>query len=244
MAIMLNNETQVIKNLIKALLKENRFTQSDLAEYLGLSLPSIKRSLGKEDISLDRLSKIAAFFNLNVSDLFEMAKNKSLDYLMITDEQEKLFVKDLIYLKVFRALVLGLNKSEVRSRYDITNTKYIKILSDLEKAELLEVWPNDRVRILVKWPFQFSANGEFKSKLLPRLRKETLKKANMNSNTIITELALSKDHHGSLNKEIKETVEKYRKVSASDMKNYNYKKLTELTVVYSSISECLWDSLD
>ena len=118
------------------MLKENKCTQSDLADYLGLSLPSIKRSLGKEDISLERLSKIASYFNLSITDLFEMVKSKGLNYSALTNEQERLISKDLIYLKVFRALVLGLDKSEIMNRYNITNSKYYKTLSQLKRGRI------------------------------------------------------------------------------------------------------------
>ena len=127
----MDKEINNVKTTIKTLLKENKYTQKDLAVYLGISLPSVKRILGPGDLSLNRLSQISLFFNMTFSEFIELSNNKSLTYSMISPKQEKAFINDIINLKVFRSLVLGLNEDQIKKRYALSNSTYQKTLSTL-----------------------------------------------------------------------------------------------------------------
>jgi len=239
----LDKEINNVKTTIKTLLKENKYTQKDLAVYLGISLPSVKRILGPGDLSLNRLSQISLFFNMTFSEFIELSNTKSLTYSMISPKQEKAFINDIINLKVFRSLVLGLNEDQIKKRYALSNSTYQKTLSTLERHELVEVWPSNRVRLQIKWPFQFLKSGAFYKKILPIFLNTAVKNSLQNSKLKALELAISKESILTFQVELNELLNKYKKISSSNMKACPLSELKEVTLIYSILENCVWDEL-
>ncbi len=62
---------------LKNELKTHGLTYQDVADYLGLTLSSVKRLFASEDISLQRLDKICELIGIDLEDLTRIDESES-----------------------------------------------------------------------------------------------------------------------------------------------------------------------
>lgn len=72
MNIMISNE-QRIKFTIKGLLKKQGANYEKLADELGVSLPTVRRLLTSDSLSVERLSKICDFLKITFPELIQLS---------------------------------------------------------------------------------------------------------------------------------------------------------------------------
>jgi len=152
-------QTHQILQAVKGLLKQHKINYARVARELGLSESSIKRSLSKGQISLERLLAICAMMDLELVDLLQVIKKQSTQLVQLTEAQERLMVTDVKYLLVTVCVCNHWTFEEIHDTYDIGSAELIQMLLQLERIELIELLPNNHIRLKISPHFHWVENG-------------------------------------------------------------------------------------
>ena len=157
------NQIEITLQALKGLLKQHKINYAQIAAQLGLSESSIKRSFSQGHISLERLVKICAMMNLELVDLLQVIQNQSAELVHLTQQQEKLMVSDVKYLLVTVCVCNHWTFEQIHQTYQIEQAELIKMLLRLEQTELLELKPNNHIKLNISphfhWLENFLSNG-------------------------------------------------------------------------------------
>ena len=144
---------------IKITLKHQGITYRVLANKLDVSESTIKQMFANANFSLARLDAICELLDVDINALLELSESLEDRVTSITLEQEQALVEDRKLLVVAYCLVNHWKVDEIVARYDISNTQIITLLARLDKMRLIELQPNNRVRLLMANNFSWHTNG-------------------------------------------------------------------------------------
>ncbi len=157
-------ESKRIKSLIKNFIKRRGFHHIDLAKALKVSLPTARRILSKDDLSVSRIVAICDWLGISFFDLMELAKQEGLtreeDF---TEQQEDFFASFPQYYSYFRCLGQGLSPKEIEAKYHISKRSSEKYLTELEILGLISRSQVDRQKLNVKWPIYWRFPGKLQA---------------------------------------------------------------------------------
>ena len=148
-----------IKALKKAL-KLKGYNYAKLGEHLGLSERSVARILLEETISFERVLKICNIIGITLTELEQVGEVdiEARDFYF-SQEAEDFFAKNWDYILYYNYLYRNESTKEMAEEFNIDNVTLGKILSQLEKLDLLEWLPNNKAKI--KAPRKFARpNGK------------------------------------------------------------------------------------
>jgi len=144
------NRTANLIETLKKYLKAKGITYKQLAEELKLSEASVKRLFSKQTFSLARLEEVCRILDIDFYDLVLMDRHRThhmTDRLTAEQEQALLSNTKLSFFLYF--LVNGWSVSLIIEEYDYSEAEAFRMLRKLEKLGLLEIHPNNRVRLLI-----------------------------------------------------------------------------------------------
>lgn len=156
-------QTEIILQAIKGLLKQHKINYSQVATHLGLSESSIKRSFSQGQISLTRLIKICEMMDLELVDLLQVIKSESSNLVQLTVKQEKMMVTDIKYLLVTVCVCNHWTYEQIHQTYEIEQAELVKILLQLEQTDLIELRPNNQIKLKISPNFHWIENGPIQS---------------------------------------------------------------------------------
>lgn len=198
---------------LKKLLKLKGVIYQDLALALDLSLPSVKRLFSSGDISLTRIDRICEAFDIEFSDLLKLMElSKSNKVTELTLAQEEYLSDNPHSMAYLELLFLGYSPKKIQEDYGLTLNQTHKNLKALDKCELIEWLPHDKVKIKVNDMIRLRPdskisiilrekgvksflNHEFKGELCYnefmtfKASKESVKKFNVKLRTLFQEIA-------------------------------------------------------
>ncbi|MGJ8663138.1 MAG: helix-turn-helix domain-containing protein, partial [Marinicella sp.] len=152
-------QTEIILQAIKGLLKQHKINYAQVAQHLELSESSVKRSFSQGQISLKRLIKICEMMDLELVDLFQVIQNQTTELIQLTEKQEKLIVSDVKSLLVTVCVCNHWSFIQIHETYDIEQAELINILLQLEQTELIELKPNNQIKLKISPHFHWIDNG-------------------------------------------------------------------------------------
>lgn len=153
------SETRAIVQALKKSLRAANVTYVDVATALDLSESSVKRLFSDQDFSLKRLDQVCQLMNMEISDLMRQLDQSKLQIEQLTLDQEQLLVSDI---KLLVAAICALNHwcfDEIISRYTIEKTELVQCLAKLDKLRLIELLPNNKIKLLISSHFSWIKNG-------------------------------------------------------------------------------------
>ncbi len=153
------SQTKAILQAVKGLLKQHKINYAQVAQHLDLSESSVKRSFSQGQISLNRLIKVCELMGLELVDLFQVIQKQSADLVQLTSQQESLMVSDIKYLLVTVCVCNHWSFDEIHNTYQIEAAELIKMLLRLEQTELLELKPNNQIKLKISPNFHWIENG-------------------------------------------------------------------------------------
>lgn len=153
------SQTKTILQAVKGLLKQHKINYAQVAKHLGLSESSVKRSFSQGQISLNRLVKVCELMDLELVDLLQVIQNQSADLVHLTAQQESLMVSDIKYLLVTVCVCNHWSFNEIHHTYQIEVAELIQMLLRLEQTELLELKPNNQIKLKISPNFHWIENG-------------------------------------------------------------------------------------
>ena len=152
-------QTKALVAALKQVLRSRSITYAQLARRLGLSEASVKRVFANQRFTLDRLDKICGVLGIEVTDLAKMVDHEAERVTQLTLEQEREIVADP---KLMLVAVHALNHwtlEEIVERYTISKTECIRVLVHLDRLRIIDLLPNNRIRVIVGRNFSWRPNG-------------------------------------------------------------------------------------
>ena len=157
---------------LKQQLKLRGITYKALAERLQLSESAIKNMFATGNLSLKRLDELCEVLELDIGELVSIADVHEPRLEELSVEQEQELVTDNRLLLVVYCLVNYWSVDEIVERYEITEKDYRSILLRLNRLALIELQPNDRVRLLISSNFRWRKNGPIERFFRSRVQEE------------------------------------------------------------------------
>lgn len=145
--------------LLKAVLKARGMTYAGLADHLGLSEPTIKRIFAERDCKLSRMTEICTALDLTLDDLMAEANRIEIHPTQITDRQEAQLAENRPAFHLFLLLLDGMTVAAIQKQYALEANRIFELGIALEKMELAEVLPSNRIRLTVQSPVDFRRDG-------------------------------------------------------------------------------------
>ena len=153
------SETDKVITELKRQLKISGVKYTDVAQALSLTEGSVKRLLAAgNQISLERLNAICELIGMDMAELFKLA-SPTQALTALTYEQEKQLVDDKALLLVAVCVVNGYQFEEILNQYEFTQPELIKYLIQLDKLDIIELLPNNRLKLKLSPTFSWIAGG-------------------------------------------------------------------------------------
>jgi transcriptional regulator with XRE-family HTH domain len=152
-------QTKALVSALKQVLKSRTITYAQLARRLGMSEASVKRAFAKQRFTLERLDKICGVLGIEISDLAKMVEHEAERVTQLTPDQEREIVADP---KLMLVAVHALNHwtfEEIVERYTISKTECIRVLARLDRLRIIDLLPNNRIRVIVGRNFSWRPDG-------------------------------------------------------------------------------------
>ncbi|UZE96740.1 helix-turn-helix domain-containing protein [Alkalimarinus alittae] len=152
-------ETGSIVSALKRALKSHGLTYRDVGEALGIAESSVKRLFADKDFSLKRLDQICQLMHMEISELLQKMDQEKRLISQLTLEQEAWLVSDHKTLLVAICVANRWTFEDILNAYKLTEHELIKMLAALDKLKLIELQPNNRVKLLMSTDFSWIPNG-------------------------------------------------------------------------------------
>jgi len=159
---------------LKSRLKANGFTYSDVAKRLGMSEANIKRMFSEKRFNLGVFDEICQIIGLEISDLAKKVERDSQSLEHLSAEQERKLVSDTKLLLITFLVINGLNFDEIQQHYPFTKPESISLLTRLDRLKLIELLPNNRIKLLISPNFAWRDNGPIQKFFTHYLQKDFL----------------------------------------------------------------------
>jgi len=148
-----------IIDAVKVALKQQGITYRDLAAKLSVSESTVKQMFANENFNLQRLDRICDVLDTDLYRLLELSADKEQQLECLSVENERALMADEKLLLLAFCLVTYWTVDEVLRRYAISETEVIILLAKLDKMKMIELQPNNRVRLLISNNFAWQPNG-------------------------------------------------------------------------------------
>lgn len=212
-------EAELVLEALKLLLKQRKKTYRDLAQYLKLSLPSVKRAMNSKSLPLKRVEEICQFLEISLFELLSLARTNAGQEFWFTEEQETFFAEHHSHLAYFFE-VIERSPSEIEKKYNLSRRSSLQYLKKLEQMELLELQPGDRVKTRVRGPVMWDDHGvlgQVFSRLMIINMAEHISSKLGKPGDALVDLAgwkLSPEEYSKMKAEYAEFASRYRQISS------------------------------
>ena len=152
-------QSQSMVNVLKRKLRARRISYEQIARHLGLSLSSVKRLFSSRDFTLRRLEAVCELAEVDLLELARDAEAERLRVTSLTVEQERELVADPELLLVAICALSRWSFERIFDRYRMTKPHLIQLLVRLDRLGLIELLPENRIKLLVAPNFAWLPDG-------------------------------------------------------------------------------------
>ncbi len=149
---------QIIDTL-KAELRAQGINYRQLASHLNLSESTIKHMFSSKNFSLKRLDKICELLGLELTDLVSKLEASELKIDQLSIENEKRLVSDIPLLLVAYCVTSHWTMEDILNKYNLSEPECIRCLVQLDRMKIIELLPENRIKLLISNNFQWHHNG-------------------------------------------------------------------------------------
>lgn len=161
---------QFLKALKKAI-KNKEWNYKKIAQALDVSESSVKRLLSNKKISLDRVEKICEATGISFAEVCKLAEWQDEDpYLVLSLEQEKLLSENPRLLHYFLLLTDGYRPQKIEKEFQISQQEAQKFMLALDKCNLIELYPKDKIKMKRNGLFRFRKDGAVGKVIIQQMR--------------------------------------------------------------------------
>jgi len=162
---------ELIKSL-KSALKAKGKTYADVAIALGLTEASVKRLFSQQSFSLSRLDQVCQMLEIEISDLVQLMNEQQQRLQQLSVEQEMELTSNVTLTLVAVCVLNRWTMEDILSYYNISKSECVQHLARLDRLKLIELLPNNRIRLLVAPNFSWRENGPIQSFFQKKISQE------------------------------------------------------------------------
>ncbi|MFO0918041.1 MAG: helix-turn-helix transcriptional regulator [Planctomycetaceae bacterium] len=212
------HEPEFLLAALKSMLKERRISYAVLAAELDVSLLTVKRTLNKAAVPLDRLLDICRIAKIDFSEVVERAAVKKSDHTFFDAEQDALFTRCPPMLTYFLALQSGQSPADIAKQFHLTSVSTTRYLDALAGVGLVRVSGSGKsiaVELLVQPPVGFSPGSTTLARLSAAFLTSVVDRVVAATNrhdgdySLLKRLRLSERQYRQLTDELYELVNRY-----------------------------------
>lgn len=146
-------------DVVKKQLKAQGKTYADVSKKLKLSEASIKRLFSEHNFTLQRLESIAELLGYELSDIMQLVSKEQQKLTELSIQQEQEIANDTLLLLITVCVMNHLTFQDILNEYKISETQCIRKLAKLDKLKLIELLPNNRIKLLIAPNFRWLKKG-------------------------------------------------------------------------------------
>lgn len=153
------HEPEFLLAALKSMLKERRIGYAALAAELDVSLLTVKRTLNKATVPLDRLLDICRMAKIDFAELVERAAATQPKHTFFDARQDALFTRCPPLLTYFTALQTGQSPADIARQFHLTpasTSRYLNALAGVGLVQLTGSGKSIEVELLIQPPVGFS----------------------------------------------------------------------------------------
>lgn len=203
---------------LKRQLKAQGKTYVDVAKALDLSEASVKRLFAERNFTLQRLEIICDMLDIELSELVQKMSANQQQLTQLTRDQEREIAEDLILLLITVSVISGMSYSDILNAYDIAETECIQKLAKLDRLKIIDLLPNNRVKLLIAPNFHWLPNGPiqqfFQQKVEQDFFSSRFDKAN--EKLIVTNAILTDSSNARLQKKMERLATEFNELMKED----------------------------
>lgn len=166
------SQTRRLVQTLKKILKSQGFTYKDVAQGLGISEASVKRTFAMESMSLERLEQICLMVGKEIADLVYQMDTEQRKIYELTQAQETELVNEPKCLLVAHLVLNGWEFSDILKHYNFETTELTKHLVKLDNLGLLELLPLNRIKLRISPHFSWRRDGPIQQFFLKHLQDD------------------------------------------------------------------------
>ncbi len=152
-------QTPALIATLKKQLKAHGKTYVDVAEALELSEASVKRLFSGENFTLQRLESVCQLIGMELTELVALMSQEQPQLMQLTLDQEKHIADDFILLMVALSVINGYTFADLVNYYKLSTTRCIQKLAELDRLKIIDLLPNNRIKLKVSPNFRWLPNG-------------------------------------------------------------------------------------
>jgi transcriptional regulator with XRE-family HTH domain len=157
---------------LKRQLKAHGKTYADVATLLDLSEASVKRLFAEQNFTLKRVEAICTMLGMDFIDLVLQINSETQKVTQLTQDQEQEIASDLLLLLITVCTINGYSFDDLLEEYNITQAECIQKLARLDRLKIIELLPNNRVKLLIDSNFGWLPNGPIQRFFQERVEKD------------------------------------------------------------------------
>ncbi|MDJ0877808.1 MAG: helix-turn-helix transcriptional regulator [Halieaceae bacterium] len=157
---------------LKASLKAAGIKYTQVASTLQLSESSIKRKFSRKEFTLSELDRICALAGMQISDLVRRMEEGRARLQALTREQEEEIAGDHGLLLVAVSILNRWSFEQLLDFYHFESTELVQLLARLDRLKMIELLPNNRIKLLVAPNFGWLPNGPIEQVFLAAIQKD------------------------------------------------------------------------
>ncbi len=152
-------QSAALIKVLKRVLKQQGFTYQDVAVQLGLTEASVKRLFSQQQFTLARIEGICQMLALDFSDLLRLLEQEQWQVSLLSEEQEAQLTADLKLLVVAVSALNHWTLPEMLTWFQMSEAECIQKLIKLDRLKLIELLPQNRIKLKVAPNFSWRENG-------------------------------------------------------------------------------------
>jgi len=153
-------QTNLIISTLKKTLKSHGKTYADVAKHLELSEASVKRMFAQQSFSLNRLDAICQMMDMEITELIQKVSDYTARQITeLSEEQEKELVTDIELLLVTISVIHHWTLEDILQTYNLTEAQCIQHLASLDRLNIIELLPANKIKIKISPNFKWRKNG-------------------------------------------------------------------------------------
>ena len=157
---------------LKAALKSSRMTYATVAAGMGLSESSVKRKFSRREFTLAELDTICGLCGMEISALVQGMDTQHDRLQALTKAQEREIANDLGLLLVTVCVLNRWSFEDILEYYVFEEHQLVQMLAKLDRLRLIELQPNNRIKLLVAPNFGWLPNGPFQRVFLKTIQQD------------------------------------------------------------------------
>lgn len=157
---------------LKVALKSSRMTYASVARSMGLSESSVKRKFSRHEFTLADIDRICSLCDMDISDLVALMEERHGRLRALTTTQEREIASDLGLLVVTVCVLNRWSFDNIIDFYVFDEHELVQMLAQLDRLKIIELQPNNRIKLLVAPNFGWLPNGPIEQVFLQAIQQD------------------------------------------------------------------------